>query len=416
MKPYIATGSAIERLMNCASSVALPHAHFETPYSTRGTALHSYLEELSRSSRDDALNLVDDEWRPACERLNIDGLDDLLSLAAEVALAYNVESDTARELGRGAGRIYDDVTDEEIPCALDVVGVRVLPSGVRRGLVVDWKTGWLTRKKRASDGQLKFGALAAARAFDLDVVEVQMVHLSENRTPWVQPAVLDALDLETFAADIRALYAEAKRLRAEYHAGKMPTTFSMGGWCDYCPAKLFCPAQTRLLRSVMSLDELDDLMRVSPMPDAVAADAYVRLEGVERVIATLRGQIYAIAKSRPLYLGATEDGRHRWLGEVISNPKEYLDGNSTFDVLEELVSAECADEATKVTATKKDVQAAIKKHVPKGKAARTMATFLAEMRLREGVTRKGGKPTIKEFTTKDATPPRALPEGDEADD
>ena len=70
--------------------MALPHASHSTIYTSRGTAIHAFLEDVSAIGRDAALELVDGEYRDTCEALNLDGLDLQLSLAAEVAIAVPI--------------------------------------------------------------------------------------------------------------------------------------------------------------------------------------------------------------------------------------------------------------------------------------------------------------------------------------
>lgn len=418
MKPYLATGSSIERLVRCPSSIALPHVRFETPYSNRGTAIHAFFEDVARNGREAALAAVDDEYRDVCWSLNLDGLDMQLQLAAEVALAYDCIRDTGRELGRGQGRIYDDVTSDEIPCALDVVGVKLVPAG-RRGLVIDWKTGWTTKKKRvASDWQVRFGALAAARTFDLDIVDVQLIHVSEDMPPWIQRGSYSAFAIEQTAAEVQAFHQVALNVRDQYLAGETPKDFNTGEWCDYCPAKTFCPAWTRMLRAVIAGDA-EQLSIVSPMTPDMAGHAWREIERIEKILKVVKGQIYGLAKSMPVHLGETADGMHRWLCEVLAEGNESFDGDAAYEAVAEVVGAfvkdaeigeRAASEATKLTTTKKDIAAAVKGAVPRGKGAKVIDEVHKAIRERGGARKKVGL-KIEQIITKDATAPapRALP-------
>lgn len=411
MAEFLSSGSAIERALICGSSVALPHAYHESGYTERGTVIHAFLEACSKIGRDDALAQVDPEWREACAELNLDGLHVQLSLAAEVAFAYNVETDTARELGRGAGRQYHDVRENEIPCTLDVVGVRDLDSGRRRGLYTDWKSGFRNKRSIDSATQIDFGALCVARTYGCDLVEGQLVNVYEDAAPFVQSKVVELWELDAFAAELRERHAEWKRLRDDFRAGIIPTEYQTGPWCDRCPARGFCPAQTSLLRSVLSKDLFDGFLRTEPIPDDVLADAWRQVHAAQSVLSLVKSKIIGAAATRKIHLGVEGD-RDLWLGTVIGDGRETLDGEAVFDVVAELHGEEVATKATKVTATKKDLDAAVKAAVPRGKGAGALREVYDRLRAVDGVTSKTSI-AVKEFTTKRLTSPAsdlALPD------
>jgi hypothetical protein len=399
MGQEITSGSAFERLARCRVSAALPHAHHESFYSRRGTAIHEFLESVSKVGREQALDLVEPEFQSACAELNLDGLHEQLSLATEVAIAYDVETDTARELGRGEGRKYDDVKESELPATLDVVGVRPVAAG-RRGLVIDWKTGWSTRKPIENVAQLDVGALLAARAYGCDVVEVQLIHVFEDLDPWVQRRVIEGWEIDAFAAFVREVYADALRIRSEMQAGRNPRDYNTGPWCDGCGARQFCPAQTALLRSVISRDLFDGPLRMAPIPDDALVDMWHRVHEAQSILNLVKSKVLTVASERSLYLGKTPDGRDRWLGSVTKQGPEKLDGEIVFDVIAELYGEECASAATKVTATKKDIEAAVKKAVPRGQGAKSIAAALERVRKTPGGSHRSYSTKTLEYVTK----------------
>lgn len=415
MSKYVTTGSAIERVWHCRQSIALPHANHETKWSERGTVLHQFLEDVAAHGSDEALELVPSEYRATARALDLSELGDQLDLAAEVAIAYDCTTDTARELGRGAGRCYDDVTEDEIPCTLDVIGSRQLPDGRLRGLVVDWKFGWKTRKRVDTHWQLNFGALAAARAFGFDIVEIQLIHPLEDAPPIIQRALMTAWDLDRIAGEIRQLHAEALAARAEMAAGVMPKTWNTGPWCDNCPSKMFCPAQQALLRSVMAGDEFDQVLRVRPMEPEVAAQAWHRLQAAKKMLAMLEGTIRGMASQSPIYLGEL-DGKHAWLGTVKTPGRTMLNGDAAYEVIAELHGEDAATAATKLVATQKDVKAALSKVVKRGQGAAAMREVLARLgQVEKGITRNPGT-KVDVFTTTTRELPAAAPEDVDAGD
>lgn len=428
MSAFLSSGSAIERSMICDASVALPHAHYESPYTVRGTAIHEFLEACSKVGREDALAQVDEEFRDACAELNLEGLHDQLSLAAEVSFAYNFETDTARELGRGQGRAYDDVEENEIPCTLDVVGVRDI-NGVRvevggiyqtvstrRGKYVEWKSGYSTRRRIAGVVQIDFGALCVARAYGCDVVEGELVHVHEDIAPWVQRKVIASWELDAFASEVRERARAWLDLRKRFIAGEMPRDFNTGEWCDRCPAREFCPAQSTLIRHALNArDNFDGPLRTGVALESMHDNQLARLlhdvREARGVLKLLEGRIIGIASARPIYLGRTADGLDSWIGTQISDGNEKLDGEHVFDVLaampvetwrDGVTGEDVATKATKVTATKKDLDAAVKDAVPRGKKAGTLRAIFEALDKVPGAITVKTNVGVKEYTTKPA--------------
>jgi hypothetical protein len=400
---YITSGSAFERLAICPTSAALPRASHESIYSERGNAIHSFIEAVVAIGRDAALLTVPDDWRSTCERLNLEGLDEHLNLIAEVALAYDVSHDTARELGRGAGRAYHDVTIDELPATLDIVGVRVLPDGRKRGFVVDWKTGWTTRKKISNVQQLDVGALLVARAYGCDVVEVQLIHVFEDKEPWVQRRVIEGFEIDLFAATVADVYRAAMLQRDRFEQKIPAKEFNTGAWCDGCNSREFCPAQVSLVRgALVSPDEYDGVLRdplgLDTMSDAQIAKLLDDVERAQSVLSIVKKRIYGLASARTIRLGPADDGTaDEFLGRVQYQGRDFVDGEIAFDVLATLHDEEVATKATKVVATKGDIDAAIMSASKPRKGAENKRKFYAALKEAGGI-RSEWKETVKRFT------------------
>lgn len=399
---FLSSGSAIERSLICEASVALPHARYESPHTLRGTVIHSFLEACSKVGRDAALEQVDEDYRDVCAELNLDGLHPQLSLAAEVSFAYNYVTDTARELGRGRGRLYDDVTVDEIPCTLDAVGTLDVSQWVRRGFYGEFKSGWTTRRAIALVAQIDFGALCIRRTYGCDLVEGQHINVHEGLAPYVQRRVIEGWEIDAFAAELREHAMRWRELREKFNAGVMPREFNTGMWCDRCPAREFCPAVANQVRwALRARDNFDGPMRVSldTLDDDALGVLWDEIDEAEGVLSMIKGRIRGIAASRGVRLGVTPDGYERWLRNVISEGNDKLDGEHVFDVIsslppelwrsEEITSEDVATKATRITATKKDVEAALGEAVPRGKKAATMRRVLDELKkIPGGITNK----------------------------
>jgi hypothetical protein len=425
-RPWVTSGSQIERTAECPPSAALAQVRevsedeVEVDPSTsppeRGKAVHSYLQAIAEVGQDRALKLVPDEHRELCATLDLTGIDHLLALTPEVAFAYNCITDTARELGRAGERdvAYDSVTADEVPCQLDVVGVSV---DRRRGLYVDWKTGWSKRTRARRNQQLWFGGLCMARAYGLEEVTVQLVTIGDHRKPYVQTATLTAFDIDGYALEVQELHREVMALREAAARGIRPTGFSVGPWCRYCKSRRVCDAQTALVRAAVGRDWIEEVMRMIPMPPEVAGDALLRIREARNVLNLAEKMVQAAARSQPLPLGQDRDGLYHWYGMTIVEGNEELDAAIAQEVLRaewpphvieetgelEDVGLEIVDLAT----TKKAIEQAVGARAARGTKAKTLERIYDAIRARGGARRSTSVKPI-EYTTKDPRP-RAVP-------
>lgn len=372
MTRYITTGSAIERAMRCPPSLVLPRATYESPWSDRGTIIHRFLEDIVGSGYDAALAAVPSTWRDCCAALELEGLEHILAGGvSEIAFAFCCETGKVRELGRGRGRCYEDVRETEIPTTLDWVGI-VTIDGHRRALIIDWKTGWAQRGKTAvANWQVDFGALCVSRCFEVELGEVQIVHVAEGARPWVSRAPFTSLDVDATADEVVALYHRAIVMVHDVDGGRLPapSEYAIGPWCNYCASRTFCPAKTSEVRRALAGDELDDLLRVSPMPITLAAEGWRRIQSLRRSVAAIEGAIKSMARDQPIYLGVTADGRHEWLAPRLVKGKRTLDGEKTFGVIEDVHGTEAANNGTRLVATIGDVEKAVRALAPPRKGA-----------------------------------------------
>jgi hypothetical protein len=379
------TFSGFERLAHCPGSIALPHATYETGYSTRGTALHGYLEAIAAVGPDEALASVPDEWRAAAAALDLTGLDDRLGLAAEVSYAYDVETDTARELGRGLNRDYRDIKPSEIPGTVDVVGVDVAGG---RGIYVDWKMGWqVGRKKLRDHWQLDLGMLAIARCYGLTKMEGQLGHIREGAEPIVKRKVLEALDLDLVADDVRTAYQRALEQRRLVEDGKMPTELHAGEWCTWCGARNWCPVRTSMIRAVVSTDEFDDLMRIRPLSVGMVPEALRRVKAAKSILNAIERAIYAAAREQPIKLGVDDDGTEHWIGYILDEGNEQVAGDIADQVLTELYGADVAAQAVTRETSKAAIERVLKPLAKRGEFAGMLRNVLAGIRAKGGITR-----------------------------
>lgn len=145
----------------------------------------------------------------------------------EVAFAYDVASDTARELTTNGHRDYSSLTAGEVPGTADLVHIE---DGVV--WIADQKTGFQGNLEPvAQHAQLRFLALAACRAYLCDRARIVLLHL-DGEEVLASAADLDADELDAIAAEVRAEVATIP--------GSAPKP---GAHCAdlYCPALAVCP-------------------------------------------------------------------------------------------------------------------------------------------------------------------------------
>jgi len=281
------TGSGLERVKVCPGSAILPGTETVSDYASRGRSIHSFLEAVNRKGRDAALEEAPEEIRPLCEALDLRLMPtDPGRFASEVAFAYDPETGEAREIGRNLERRYD-VREGEIAGTADVVAM-LDADGV---YVADFKSGW-SRKTAARDSwQLRFYALAAARAYGRSRAVVQVIRIFEDGETWTDEAALDAFALDEFAMDVGALAAELDAMRALYADGVEPPLVE-GDHCRWCPAFARCPAKTALVMAPPSVE-------ITPEG---AALAYQRIRLYKQALEKAEAILKDYARAHPIPL------------------------------------------------------------------------------------------------------------------
>jgi hypothetical protein len=361
------TGSGLERASRCPASVTLRHYDAATEASERGTAIHAFLERIPAQGRDASLAHVPDEWRPVCEAIDVERLP--TKLAAEVAFAYDVRTDSARVLGIGIGRDYSSATPLEVAMTADVVGI-----SADAVLVTDWKTGRGDTEPAAKSWQMRALALAAARAYSRDLTYVEKIRIRENGAAWRDRARFDVFDLDEIAAELRKLHDVVTSPNPPLRSGP---------WCRHCPAFTACPAQTALMRRMLDGSEIEDVERMMPLSPEVARVAYERWQAMRQLMKRIEAALHAYAKEHPIPLNG-----HRVFGELVTEGNEQIDGDIAWQVLAAQHGRDVADAAVKRTATKSGIREALRAVLAEPRAlARTEREVLAEVRQRGGTRR-----------------------------
>jgi hypothetical protein len=377
------TASALDRVLNCPASHALPQVRTQSEAADFGTGVHAFMARAAEVGRDAALAEIADDapHRALCEQLPLDELP--AGGRREIAFAWDMASGKARVLGCGTDRDYSTVADSEFCGTADLAGAL---DGV--GVVIDWKSGRYVGSPSTS-GQLLFLSLALSAAMGLDEVRASFVYLRDDGTFYRDEATFDSFDLAAFAEKLRALPKRIAAARLQVSMGETPDV-SNGPWCRHCPAAPSCPAKVALAKSFASefLTIRDKIAALSPADAGkVYAKALEAKDLVEEVIAGLRD----VARVHPIEL---PDGRV--LQETLVKLPTKVDAEVAERVLSELHGAEVAREAVTVekATTLTAIEGALRKIAAPGKLAKLKRDTTEALRVRGGL-KEGSAPQVR---------------------
>lgn len=335
----LVTSSQLGRIAACPASQALPHVNRESKWSKAGKAVHAFLEDCSNSgSAGDALNRVPTEFHDLCAMIALETLphSEKGGYAAEVAFAFNVDTFSARELGRSIGREYVKHgldPEREIGGSPDLVGV-----AENAVVVADLKTGygWQT----PDSWQMRANGAMAALAYQKD--EAYMLTLIVHGDETVRLyGHMNAFEIADVARDMAGVFERA-------HSGIADNVFTIGEHCRYCPAMSFCPAQTKLVKdlALSAASPLTSADMAAQLTPESAREAWTKLKAAKGAIEAIDQAVRLFARQAPIDLGGG-----KWLGTK-TKTTEVMDGGATLKVLRDKYGPEIADAVVEMTATK----------------------------------------------------------------
>jgi hypothetical protein len=342
------TASALQRVSRCPGSLRLPVVQEETEPAARGTAIHAFLAAAKDAGRDAALDSVADEHRAACEAIDpaLVAMLDPVTMAAEVAYAYSLGADMARELGRGLSReqAYAGAQPGELVGTADLVWLE--------GdcvVVLDYKSGRGPVAPAAMNWQLRALALYATTAYNVARARVGIVVARPGEEARFDQAELDALDLSDVRDQLDGLIRRARDPQAP---------LAIGDHCKLCPSFDLCPAQHELLRVAVAAPEKLEGEFTAALSNGGRAHAYEVWDNLKRLTARLGDRLGAVASYQPIDLG---DGRRYG---ITPGAEKVADPALVRSVLAEVVCLEAAEAAvTKVeelTTTKAAIDKALR--------------------------------------------------------
>lgn len=306
--------------------------------------------------------------------------------ASEVPLAYHLTTGAARALKTRGARDYSDVKNGEMSCTVDFVG-----AGPGYLVVRDWKTGRQSNVDPvATNAQMQFCALAAARHYGASLVRVELAFIDEADV-YVDHAMFDDLDFGECAAELTRLVERIGRKEPPapgHHCGS-----------HYCPIVASCPATTAALAAVDSASELQFPLSVEIASAEHATHTRHRL----KVVRDACDKIETALKNWIRTNGPIPAGDGKVYG-VRESTRETIDlaAKDAYVTLVRHLGEDGAGEAVTLSTTKAAIHAAVVAKSPKGQYRATEEALLDELR-ELGAVRVSSFEKLEEYKSKETT-------------
>lgn len=280
MSNRLPTFSSIDRAMRCRASTCLPAADSVSDYAESGTVMHRYLQRVPEIGQEAALAEAPEDEQPFLAAIPVEELPtDPKQYAAEVALAFDAASGTAREIGRNLDRDYGSVRPTEFVGTVDLASL-VGGDGV---YVADWKKRGRYVKGAKDNWQIRAGIVAASIAWGRTRGCGSIIRIFEDGEVFRDRADFSPGDIEQDKYELTMLAVSITNDRRAYIQGEEIPAVT-GSHCRYCPSFQFCPSNLSLAR------------RLTTEPDVVRNEIVVSRETAPQVVIALR-QIKQVAKT-----------------------------------------------------------------------------------------------------------------------
>ncbi len=373
------TASAFERAQACPGSCYLPQSGYEHPSGVRGTAIHAFLETMGRGEPLEAALKAAGDWARYCALLDLSRLPVGGAWRPEVPLYYHVEARTGR-VGQHMRRYYDP-RPGELYGTTDVIGL-----GADYACVVDYKSGKHVTPL-ARNLQVRFAALAAARAYGRQTIHAMLVFLHDDGSHFTESATWDVFELAIIEQEMTVLW---DRIHGPRAAGQR----NEGEHCRYCPAFAACPSKISLALAITN-PQIQERMEARLLTPENAAEVYHKLIAAEQVLARIRGAIYGFARQQAIDLG-----NGKLLGERVTQ-RRAVKGEAAWDALSSLHGPEVARRAVTIEASLTSVREALAPLRAKGRSIAQMEReALAKIEELQGLSTKTIR-TVTEYTPKE---------------
>jgi hypothetical protein len=368
------TGSQLSRVLECPGSQGLPHVRSVGGEAQElGNAIHAYLEQIANGmdpveAAEYIDGIYDRQAAETCVAIDLEQLDDVLSAAAEVSLAYSTAGG-GRLLGNSLGRDYSGAKPGEVTLTVDVLDVK--DDHVYIG---DYKTGRTELGPAKESAQLLMGAIAAASLYKKEKAVVEYIYIRDGNI-WRDRAELDVFDLEAYASKIARMEKKLSIVEVAAEKGVAPDV-TTGRHCKFCPAFNSCPAQKSLAIELATGNDAAPFNQ--SLTRSQMADAWEKVKMIQSMLNRIKKAIISEAEREPIDLN---NGKK--LGSYTKDGNEKLNGSVVHGVIAEMYGSRVADDAVTFSSTKSGIAKALKTHKIQKHTA-------AQKRVIEAVREAGG--------------------------
>lgn len=296
------TGSAAGDVAACPPRAALPQCRTSGRAAERGTELHRFAEmcTLYPERREQFLAEVPEEWRDTAKNMDLSNAYSELDgtkMLCEIAYVVNVKERTARCLGTGIDRKYEQfgpLGTYDIPLTID------LEDTVLGGIPTeqDYKSGQYVGDP-AEHFQRKLSAAALMFHHGTSEAVSRICYIWEDGTTKLDGCEFTLIDAwETCDVMVEAIDRVVAD-KAKLAAGQIPTVYpDRERQCKYCDAFNLCPYWNNLISGA------SDRLAMAPKLDEVPAEEKGRwmdyVKDVLKVATALEETLKEHAKREPL--------------------------------------------------------------------------------------------------------------------
>jgi len=247
----------------------------------------------------------------------------------ELALAYDAKADTAKALGQNIGREYAKHGADpfsQFCLSLDAVAIQG-----SRARLLDLKTG----RSEGDPWQLKLGAVALARAFDLDEVIACFWYRDSSGL-----GIDRLMEWRWGSMDLAGFAEELNQLQLTLEGAPPAMGAKEGEHCTYCHSFAACPAKMNLARSLVAEATAPGVTmgaEFTALTPAEAGLAWERLIQAEALVKHIRTGLEGYATQQPIQLS---DGRQV---RAVEAQRESILGPVAYAVLAQAFNVETAE-------------------------------------------------------------------------
>lgn len=287
------SASNAEAFAMCGASHVLPQSEKHNDYMHRGSEGHAPLAAMVNGKTPDT---TERGFAMVKDFPLLDVLAGVTKRRGEAAFAVNVKTRTSRFIGINIGREYGKLEKYEIPCTLDVDGVKD-----NRPWVRDWKFG-------VSASWMQLMVQCMALAYDdpenpLSEVDAGFTFIDGDSggSEYHEDARIVSLEEIDEAADrlLRAWDKVEKMVDQLDMGATLPTV--EGSWCTYCGAFAQCPAKWEIAKNILA-GVYPDAPEVAVMTLEQQGYLYEKLRERKKMIDGVMDTLKSSAEKNPLPL------------------------------------------------------------------------------------------------------------------